>query len=144
MSEPEYVEIEGIGRASKVDKWKYNDTLNDLARKSLYTLGTPSFSYWSKRFIRSLRIVNLKNLPLKKMIDNKDEELKQIYYDKEKDLKKKYEIWYDAYKRDSRLSKWEEEYWEDLFEYCLELATKAGFTLHLDSIDESIALRMNY
>ena len=140
------VEVENVpGRASKIDKWKYNDILNDIARRGLYVLGTPQFSYWSKRFVRALRIVNLKNLPLKKMIDERDEELKEeLYYSKERVLKKNFEVWYDAYKRDSYLTKWEEDYWEALFEYCLELATKAGFTLHLDSIDESIALRMNY
>ena len=56
-------------------------------------------------------------------------------------LQKNNEVWNDYYRRDFYLSLWEEKYWEALFDYSLELATQAGFTIYLESIDESIALR---
>ena len=137
-----YIEIDVPGRASKIDKWKYNDVLNDIARRALYFLGTPWFRYWAKRFIMAMRVINVRNLPLKKMIDDKDKELREeLYYSRADVLKDYYEIWFDPFKRDFYLDKWEEEYWETLFEYALELATQAGFTLRLDAIDESVALR---
>ena len=143
MREDEYIDITTPGRASRVDKWKYNDILNDLARQAWYNLGTPWFTYWAKRFIKALSIVNIKNLPLKKIIHEKDIELKEsLYYNRTDKLKKKYEIWNDPFKRDIYLHKWEEEYWETLFDYCLDLATQSGFTLVIDSIDESVALRV--
>jgi len=139
----DFIDVEDVtGRASKVDKWKYNDILNELARQSLYTLGTPRFGHWVKRFIKALRVVNVKNLPLRDMIDQTESKLKeQLYYVKEDQLKKQYEIWGDFYKRDIYLDKWREEYYEAMFDYTLDLATRAGFTFHLESIDESVALR---
>jgi len=137
----EFIELGVPGRASRVDKWKYNDILNDLARRALYTMGTPVFSYWSYRFVKALQVVNIKNLPLKRIIYEKNEYLLDVFHDKKDDLKKKRWIWHDEYKRDCYLDLWGEQYWCDLFEFCLELATKAGFTLQLDSIDESVALR---
>ena len=143
MSDDDYLDIDVPGRASRLDKWKYNDILNDIARKALYSLGTPWFGYWVKRFVKALSVVNMKNLPLKKMIQDEDHLLKEeFYYSKADELKKNFEIWYDDYKRDCYLSQWEEQYWDALFEYSLELATKAGFTFHLDNIDESVALRV--
>ena len=143
MIDDEYVDITTPGRASKVDKWKYNDILNDLARRAWYNYGTPNFTHWASRFINALRIVNIKNLPLKKMINKKDNELKEtLFYKKADQLKKRYDIWNDNYKRIIYLDKWEHDYWEALFNYCLDLATQAGFTLVIDSIDESVALRV--
>jgi len=139
----DFIDVEDVtGRASKVDKWKYNDILNDLARQALYTLGTPRFSHWVKRFIKALRVVNVKNLPLRDMIDQTENKLKeQLYYVREDQLKKDYEIWYHPIRRDLYLDKWEEEYYEAMFDYTLDLATRAGFTFHLESIDEGVALR---
>ena len=79
---------------------------------------------------------------IQKMIDKKDMSLRNIlYYDKIEKLKKTREIWHDFFKRDYYLDKWEEEYYVALFDYCLELATQAGFTFHLDNIDEAVAFR---
>lgn len=145
MIEDEEVNINNLtGRASKVDKWKYNDILNDIARRALYNLATPSFGYWSKRFVKALRVINIKNLPMKDMIDKQDFLYRDtLYYNKIDELKKNNEVWFDLYKRDYYLDKWEEEYYVAIFDFCLELATQAGFTFHLDSIDESVAIRMN-
>jgi len=138
----EYIEIDTYGKVSKLDKWDYNKTLNILARNALFTRKTPQFGYWVDRFTTALKIVNVKKLPLKKMLQEEEEKIREIeYYSKTDQLKKNFEIWNDDYKRDTYLNLWEENYWEKLFDYTLELATQAGFTIYLESIDESIALR---
>jgi len=142
MNESEYVEIDTYGKVSKLDKWDYNKTLNILARNALFTKKTPQFGYWVDRFVTALKVVNVKKLPLKKILNEQEEKIRYIeYYDKADELKKNYEVWHDPYKRDNYLDLWEEKYWEHLFDYSLELATQAGFTIYLESIDESIALR---
>jgi len=142
MNQDEYIEIDTDGKVSKLDKWQYNDTLNLLARNALFTRKTKLFGYWVDRFITALKIVNTKNLPLKQMLVDNDQRLRENkYYTKTERLKKNNEIWYDPIKRDIYLDVWEEQYWEALFDYGLELATQAGFTIYLESIDESIAMR---
>ena len=142
MKEDEYIEISTDGKVSKLDKWQYNDTLNLLARNALFTRKTKLFGYWVDRFITALKIVNTKNLPLKQMLTNNDQTLREtMYYSKTEQLKKNNEIWFDPIKRDIYLDLWEEQYWEALFDYGLELATQAGFTIYLESVDESIAMR---
>ena len=137
-----YIEIDTYGKVSKLDKWDYNKTLNILARNALFTMKTPVFGYWVNRFVTALKVVNVKKLPLKKMLIEKDSEIReQEYYNKTDQLQKNNEVWNDYYRRDFYLSLWEEKYWEALFDYSLELATQAGFTIYLESIDESIALR---
>lgn len=142
MKPDEYIEIDTDGKVSKLDKWQYNDTLNLLARNALFTRKTQLFGYWVDRFVTALKIVNTKNLPLKKMLLEHDNQLRDSkYYNKTEQLKKNHEIWYDPIKRDNYLGVWEEQYWEALFDYSLELATQAGFTIYLESVDESIAMR---
>jgi len=141
MNEDEEIEIDVAGKVSKVDKWNYNDTLNVLAKNALFTKKTMPFGYWVDRLVTALKIVNVKNLPLKKMLNDQEEIFRDGYYLKLDELKKNYEIWYDPLKRKIQLDKWEQIYYETLFDYALELATQAGFTIHLDSIDEGIAMR---
>lgn len=139
----DYIEISTDGKVSKLDKWQYNDTLNLLARNALFTRKTRLFGYWVDRFVTALKIVNVKNLPLKRMLTEQDGTLRtELYYSKTDVLKKNYEIWYDPFKRDYYLDIWEEQYWEALFNYSLELATQAGFTIYLESVDEGIAMRV--
>jgi hypothetical protein len=136
------IEIETSGKVSKLDKWEYNKTLNILARNALFTKKTPKFGYWVDRFVTALKVVNVKNLPLKKMLsETKEKILEKEYYRKEDKLKHNYEIWNDPYKRDICLDEWEEQYYEKLFDYSLELATQAGFTIYLESIDERMSMR---
>ena len=130
------------GRASKIDKWQYNDILNDIARQGWYNLGTKYFKNWAKRFYKALRVINTKNLPIRKYLDKKHDELRDIYDERVRWLKQREELWGNPVKRDDYLDRWEEEYWEDLFDYSLDLATQAGFTFHLENIDESVALRV--
>jgi hypothetical protein len=130
------------GKVSKLDKWDYNKTLNILARNALFTRKTPHFGYWVDRFVCALKVVNVKNMPLKKMLYEQDNKLRDEYfYTRTDNLKKNHEIWNDPYKRDYYLDLWEEQYWEAMFDYSLELATQAGFTIYLESIDEGMALR---
>lgn len=120
------------GKVSKLDKWKFNDTLNILARNAYFTKGTPMFSSWVDRFVTALKPVNTKKLPLKEKIETADAFLSEKYYwEKHDKLKKNYEIWYHPIKRDLYLDKWKEQYWEKLFDYAMELATSAGFTIYL-------------
>jgi len=143
QNEPlEEIEIDLAGKVSKLDKWDYNKTLNILARNALFTRKTHQFGYWVDRFVTALKVVNVKNMPLKKMLQEQDQELRiEYYYGRTDELKKNYEIWYDDFKRDYYLDLWEEQYWENFFDYALELATQAGFTIYLENIDEGIALR---
>jgi len=130
------------GRASKIDKWRYNDILNDIARQGWYTLGDPSFKKWSKRFYFALRVVNTKTLPIREALDKKYNELWNIYDSRKKWLMKQNELWGDTFKKGDYLDRWEEEFWEELFDYSLDLATQAGFTFHLENVDESVGLRV--
>jgi hypothetical protein len=127
------------GRVSKIDKWKYNDTLNILARNALFLKGTPRFGYWVSRFVTALKPINTDKLPLRQILVDAEYHLSEKYYwIKIDQLRKNYEIWYDDFKRDHYLSIWEEEYWEKLFDYALELATRAGFTIYLVKYEHKI------
>jgi len=120
------------GRVSRVDKWKYNDTLNILARNALFSKGLPQFSNWVDRFVAALKPINTKRLPLKKKLEDADDYFYKIeYFDKREKLKLSPEIWGDPYKKGGYLDKWSQNYWEALFDYSLELATQAGFTIYL-------------
>ena len=119
------------GHASEYDKWKYNFILNDLARQALYTLGNPYFSHWVKRFIKALRVIDVEKLPIREKIDNENKTLLDIYYNKVNILQKDYDIWNHPLKRAEVLDRYEEEYWESLFDYGLDIATKAGFTIDI-------------
>jgi len=136
-----FIEIDAYGKVSKLDKWEYNKTLNVLARNALFTKKTIQFGFWVDRFITAIKIVNIESLPLKKMIKDEEKKIRSNYYDKLDMLKKNIEIWYDDYKRDYYLDIWAEQYWEELFDYGLEVATQAGFTIYLESIDQNIATR---
>jgi len=84
------------------------------------------------RFVTALKPVNTKKLPLRKNLEQAEYYFSEkCYWKRVDELKKNYEIWNDFYKRDIYLDKWEEDYWEQLFDYSLELATSAGFTIYL-------------
>jgi len=136
------IELDRAGKVSKTDKWQYNDTLNILARNALFTKDTPNFGYWVSRFVTALKIVNVKFLPLKKVLTEADIYFREkCFYEKVDVYSKDNWTWEDPYKRAIMCDKWQQNYWESLFDYALELATQAGFTINLESIDESIAIR---
>ena len=114
-SDNEYT-ISQDGKVSRLDRWNYNDTLNILVRNALFTKGTPQFGYWVDRFASALRVISLRNLPLKRKINEVDMKFRDEYYwDKVKVLKQHEDIWADIIKRDCYLDEWEEEYWVALF-----------------------------
>ena len=130
------------GKVSKIDKWKYNDILNDLARHALINKGNIYFNGWVKKFVTALKPVSTPNLPMKTKLEKVEQQLgERLYWSKRRNLQKNRAIWYHPYKSEGYLNKWEQDFWEAYFDYALEMATQAGFTIHLDSIDQGIAMR---
>jgi len=126
------------GKVSKLDKWKYEDTLNILARNAIFTLGTPAFYVWVDRLATALRCVNIKNLPLRDKI-NKERGNMGDCYNKDMDYLEK--IQPHEIKRYIMEDVIRQKHYENFLDFLLDLATNAGFTLYLESIDERAAMR---
>jgi hypothetical protein len=128
------------GTVSKYDKWAYNNVLVDLARQVLFHRNTPKSYEWVERFIAALCVVNTRHLPIKDRIDAKKHALlaeANSVYDKwvadnpTAKRSKKYRVECDVRR----------QYWNELFEFALDVATDAGFTINIDLIHESDGLR---
>lgn len=128
------------GRISKMDRWSYNKLLTDLARNVLFTRGNPESRIWVERFVTALSVINTKQLPIKDKINNKkDTLLKEINLEYDNKLEKHPNMKrFVKYSLERSLRQW---YWEHLFEYALDLATEAGFTLGIDLIHEAEGIR---
>lgn len=134
----EEVDIVIDGKVSKLDKWKYEDTLNILARNAIFTLGTSAFYVWVDRLAVALRCVNVKSLPLRDKIDKERKKMNDCY---NQDMNYLEKIQPHEIRRSIMEDSVRQKHYENFLDFLLDLATNAGFTLYLESIDESASLR---
>ena len=137
--EEEEVTVDFEGKVSKLDKWKYNDTLNDIARMCFMHMGLPSFKRHVKALYKALRAASTKKMNIREELDNEYERLWNIFQSKKNQIADAY--WLGWLVQDIRVEEEEDKFWSNLFDYCLECATAAGFTIYTEVIDESVGLR---
>ena len=129
-------------KVSKVDKWKYNDILNDLARRTLIAKGSVYFGENVLKFITALKPISTDKLPIKQRLAAAETILSErFYWSKIDELKKINAIWNHPLKRGIMEEEWKDDFFVAYFDYALDVATAAGFTIQLENIHEGTGIR---
>lgn len=108
---------------SYFDKLDYRKTIHALMERCLYAKGTMNFGFEVNRLILAIETI-FPGMDFKTPIQNKNDELRNIYFEKLDMLKNDIEIWNHPLKKGMKEEDFKDEYFNELFEFVRDLLAR--------------------